>query len=147
LSRYEQNHVATSVSARRDSRKSKENDTMTTQTQHHNVVTLDTDNFESEVLQSEQPVLVDFWADWCPPCKAIGPVIEGLSTEFEAIAIVGKVDVDANKSLAQRYAIGSIPSLLFFKNGEVVDRVQGVVPKSELSVKLAALSASTSIDN
>ena len=120
---------------------------MTTQTQHHNVVTLDADNFEREVLQSKQPVLVDFWADWCPPCKAIGPVIERLSTEFEAIAIVGKVDVDANKSLAQRYAIGSIPSLLFFKNGEVVDRVQGVVPKSELSVKLAALSASTSIDN
>ncbi len=120
---------------------------MTTQTQHSNAVTLDAENFEREVLQSDQPVLVDFWADWCPPCKAIGPVIEGLSTEFEAIAIVGKVDVDANKSLAQRYAIGSIPSLLFFKNGEVVDRVQGVVPKSELSVKLAALSASTSIDN
>jgi len=145
LSRYEQNHVATSVSARRDSRKSKENDTMTTQTQHHNVVTLDTDNFEREVLQSEQPVLVDFWADWCPPCKAIGPVIEEIATEFEGVARVGKVDVDQNKSLAERYAIGSIPSLLFFRNGEVVDRVQGVVPKSDLTAKLTALSERTTI--
>ena len=118
---------------------------MTTQTQHHNVVTLDTDNFEREVLQSEQPVLVDFWADWCPPCKAIGPVIEEIATEFEGIARVGKVDVDANRSLAQRYAIGSIPSLLFFRDGEVVDRVQGVVPKSDLTVKLTALSERTTI--
>ncbi len=118
---------------------------MTTQTQHHNVVTLDTDNFEREVLQSEQPVLVDFWADWCPPCKAIGPVIEEIATEFEGVARVGKVDVDQNKSLAERYAIGSIPSLLFFRNGEVVDRVQGVVPKSELTVKLTALSERTTI--
>ncbi len=120
---------------------------MTTQTQHHNVVTLDADNFEREVLQSEQLVLVDFWAEWCPPCKAIGPVIEEIATEFEGIARVGKVDVDENQILAQRYAIGSIPSLLFFRNGEVVDRVQGVVPKSELSVKLKALSERTSIEN
>ncbi len=120
---------------------------MTTQTQNHSVVTLDADNFEREVLQSDQPVLVDFWAEWCPPCKAIGPVIEEIATEFEGIARVGKVDVDANKSLAQRYAIGSIPSLLFFRDGEVVDRVQGVVPKSELTGKLAALPAMTSIEN
>ena len=109
------------------------------------MVTLDTDNFESEVLQSEQPVLVDFWADWCPPCKAIGPVIEEIATEFEGVARVGKVDVDQNKSLAERYAIGSIPSLLFFRNGEVVDRVQGVVPKSDLTAKLRALSERTTI--
>ncbi len=120
---------------------------MTTQAQHHNVITLDADNFEREVLQSEQPVLVDFWADWCPPCKAIGPVIEEIATEFEGIARVGKVDVDANKSLAQRYAIGSIPTLLFFRNGEVVDRAAGVVPKSDLTVKLTALSARASIEN
>ncbi len=116
-------------------------------TKHHSVVTLDADNFEREVLQSDQPVLVDFWAEWCPPCKAIGPVIEEIATEFEGIARVGKVDVDANKSLAQRYAIGSIPSLLFFTDGVVVDSVQGVVAKSELSVRLAALSASTSVEN
>ncbi len=111
------------------------------------MVTLDADNFEREVLQSEQPVMVDFWADWCPPCKAIGPVIEEIATEFDGIARVGKVDVDPNKSLAQQYAIGSIPTLLFFRDGEVVDRVQGVVPKSELTGKLQALSAMTSIEN
>ena len=116
-------------------------------TKHQSVVTLDADNFEREVLQSDQPVLVDFWAEWCPPCKAIGPVIEEIATEFEGIARVGKVDVDENKSLAQQYAIGSIPTLLFFRDGEVVDRVQGVVPKSELTGKLTALSAMTSIEN
>ncbi len=116
-------------------------------TKHHSVVTLDADNFEREVLQSDQPVLVDFWAEWCPPCKAIGPVIEEIATEFEGVARVGKVDVDENKSLAQQYAIGSIPTLLFFRDGEVVDRVQGVVPKSELTGKLTALSAMTSIEN
>ncbi len=116
-------------------------------TTQQSVITLDADNFEREVLQSDQPVLVDFWADWCPPCKAIGPVIEEIATDFEGVARVGKVDVDENQKLAQRYAIGSIPTLLFFRNGEVVDRVQGVVPKSELSVKLKALSERTSIEN
>ncbi len=120
---------------------------MTTQTQHHNVLRLDADNFEQEVIQAEQAVLVDFGAEWCPPCRAIAPAIEEIATEFEGIARVGNVDVDENKSLAERYAIGSIPTLLFFKDGEVVDRVQGVVPKSELSDKLAALSARTSVEN
>ncbi len=104
-------------------------------------------SFKTEVLESDQPVLVDFWAEWCAPCKAIGPVIEAIATEFEGIARVGKVDVDENKSLAQRYAIGSIPSLLFFRDGEVVDRVQGVVPKGELTGKLTELSETTSVEN
>ena len=116
-------------------------------TKHQNVFTLDADNFEREVLQSDQPVLVDFWANWCPPCKAVGPVVEEIATEFEGIARVGKVDVDENKSLAKRYAITSIPTLLFFRKGEVVDRVQGVVPKSELTVKLTALSERATIQN
>ncbi len=120
---------------------------MTTQTQHHNVLTLDADNFEQEVLQGDQVVLVDFGAEWCPPCKAIAPIIEEIATEYEGVARVGKVDVDENKSLAERYAIGSIPTLLFFKDGEVVDRIQGLVPKNELDRKLAALSSATHIEN
>ncbi len=116
-------------------------------TKHHNAVTLDAENFEREVLRSDRPVLVDFWADWCPPCKAIGPVIEEIATEFDGIATVGKVDVDANKSLAERYAISSIPALLLFKDGEVVDRVAGVVPKSELTAKLTVLVERTTIEN
>ncbi len=104
-------------------------------------------SFKTEVLESNQPVLVDFWAEWCPPCKVIAPVIEEIATEFEGIARVGKVDVDENKSLAERYAIGSIPSFLFFRNGEVVDRVQGVVPKRELTQRLMALSETTPAKN
>ena len=116
-------------------------------TTQHKAITLDDRNFEQEVLQSTRPVLVDFWAEWCPPCKAIGPVIEEIATEFDGIARVGKVDVDGNKSLALRYAISSIPALLFFVNGEVVDRVVGVVSKDELANKLATLSERTSIES
>ncbi|MCH7701494.1 MAG: thioredoxin [Planctomycetes bacterium] len=116
-------------------------------TTQRSVVTLDADNFDREVLQSDQPVLVDFWADWCPPCKAIAPVIEEIATEFDGIARVGKVDVDGNKSLAERFAITSIPTLLFFRNGEIVDRVQGVVPKRDLTAKLTALAERTPIEN
>ena len=114
-------------------------------TKHQSVVTIDADNFEQEVIQAEQAVLVDFGAEWCPPCKAIAPIIEEIATEFEGIARVGTIDVDENKSLAERYAIGSIPTLLFFKDGEVVDRIQGLVPKSEIDRKLAALSERTTI--
>ena len=109
-------------------------------TKQKNELTLSDDNFENEVLQSNQPVLVDFWATWCPPCRALSPVIESVADEFEGIAKVGKVDVDENKALAAKYAISSIPTLLFFQNGEVVDRIQGVVPKTQITEKLTALT-------
>lgn len=99
-------------------------------------VTLNEDNFQAEVLENREPVLVDFWADWCQPCHTVAPVIEEIATDFEGRLKVGKVDVDNNSSLAEKFSIRSIPSLLFFKGGEVIDRVTGVVPKQVLAEKL-----------
>ncbi len=92
-------------------------------------------NFE-EIMKSEQPILVDFWAEWCGPCKMIGPLVEELAGDYEGKAVVGKVDVDANPAVAQKFGIRSIPTLLFFKGGEIVDRQVGAVPKAVLSQKL-----------
>jgi thioredoxin 1 len=92
-------------------------------------------NFE-EIIKSEQPILVDFWAEWCGPCKMIGPVVEELAGDYEGKAIIGKVDVDSNPAVAQAFGIRSIPTLLFFKGGEIVDKQVGAVPKSVLSQKL-----------
>lgn len=94
-------------------------------------------NFE-EIIKSEQPILVDFWAEWCGPCKMIGPVVEELAGDYEGKAVIGKVDVDSNPAVAQAFGIRSIPTLLFFKGGEVVDKQVGAVPKSVLSQKLDA---------
>jgi thioredoxin 1 len=94
-------------------------------------------NFE-EIIKSEQPILVDFWAEWCGPCKMIGPVVEELAGDYEGKAIIGKVDVDSNPGVAQAFGIRSIPTLLFFKGGEIVDKQVGAVPKSVLSQKLDA---------
>ncbi len=103
-------------------------------------LTLTQENFEREVLEAKQPVLVDFGADWCAPCRAMSPVVDQLADEFEARAIVGKVDVDEQQELARRYGIRSIPSLLFFNDGEIAERVTGVVPKARLAEELERLA-------
>ena len=98
------------------------------------------DNFESEVLHSDQPVLVDFWATWCGPCRTIAPTIEEIASDYDGKAKVVKLDVDNNPQTAMKYGIRSIPSLLFFKDGKPVDQMVGVVPKKVLAEKLDALA-------
>lgn len=95
-------------------------------------------NFEAEVLQSNQTVLVDFWAEWCGPCRMIGPIVEQIASEYEGKAKVGKVNVDYNPQVSVKYGIRSIPSLLIFKDGQVVDQIVGVVPKTHLTKQLEA---------
>jgi thioredoxin 1 len=94
-------------------------------------------NFE-EIINSDKPVLVDFWAEWCGPCKMIGPLVEELANEFEGKAVIGKVDVDTNPEVSAKFGIRSIPTLLVFKGGEIVDKQVGAVPKSVLSQKIEA---------
>ncbi len=98
--------------------------------------TVTEDNFQRVVLENPQTVLVDFWADWCNPCHAIAPVIDELASEFTGYATVAKVNVDENKSLAEKYNIRSIPTVLVFQDGEVVDQVVGTVTRQVLIEKL-----------
>jgi len=93
-------------------------------------------NFDTEVIQSKEPVLVDFWATWCGPCRAVAPIVEELAKEYNGKLKVGKVDVDANQQTAARYSVLSIPTLLFFKDGKPVEQVVGAVAKKTLVEKI-----------
>ena len=96
-------------------------------------------NFDELVLKSNKPVVVDFWAEWCGPCRMIGPLINEMSKDYEGKALVGKVNVDLNANVSAQFGVRSIPTVLFIKNGEVVDKSVGAVPKATLESKLEAL--------
>ena len=99
------------------------------------------DNFESEVLQSDRPVLVDFWATWCPPCRMLAPIVEELAGEYDGRAKVCKLDVDAARKTALEYRIQAMPTLLIFRGGEVAEQITGAVPRFQITEKLDAVLA------
>ena len=99
-------------------------------------MTFSDDNFENEVLKSDKPVLIDFWATWCGPCRTVAPIVEEIASEYNGKIKVGKLDVDNNQQTAIKYGVRSIPTLLVFKNGEVKETIIGAVPKGQIVQKL-----------
>jgi thioredoxin 1 len=95
-------------------------------------------NFDSEVMKSDKVALVDFWAEWCGPCRMIGPTVEQLATEYAGKAVIGKLNVDENPNISMQFGIRNIPAILFIKNGEVVDKQIGAAPKATIEAKLKA---------
>ncbi len=103
------------------------------------VIDVTDDKFEEVVLNSDKPVIVDFWAEWCGPCRMVGPVVKELSEDYGDKILVTKMDVDSNPNTAVKFGIRNIPTILFFKNGEIVDKQVGAVPKTILASKLDAI--------
>lgn len=96
-------------------------------------------NFEELVLNSDKPVVVDFWAEWCGPCRLLGPIIEEMAGEYEGKAVIAKVNVDENPGVSAKFGIRNIPTVIFVKNGEIADKSVGAVPKNQLTTKLDAI--------
>lgn len=103
-----------------------------------NAVEITDTNFDELVANSDKPVMIDFWAEWCGPCKMLTPIVEELATDYEGQAVVGKLNVDDNPEISMKFGVRNIPTLLFFKGGELVDKQVGYVPKNVLAQKLDA---------